>query len=425
MRIQRFPVFCFACAVLLAPGALAQLSTDQKVLDFQSLASLYAKRYAPYEWKKTLFHYDALNLTPWLDQVRQTTGDLEYLELLVKYVGALNDTHATYRLPTNYGARLGFTLDSCWSDDGKQNYACITSIDRTVLPSSRYPFVIGDVVLSVDGKNISDYANDMLPFVSAASWDSGWRRAMDLVTTRTQAQYPRLPEVTGNVQVVVQQLVGGQQTYTIPWLVSGTPLLRIGDARSFTATARPKGRASDTDGEMPEYLKAIAKYWEASDKPEAAILGYGSTTPVWTVPSGFARDTSFGSAAEFYIGTMTVRGHKIGYIRLGSFSPTSTTNALNQLDQVIQAFEDNTEGLVFDVMRNTGGSVCYAEEVMARLMTDTWRPTLFRMRAIWSDVSSMASSLALARAVSAHRAPSTCWKLATTTLNVPTTMGIH
>ena len=46
--------FC-AVAVLVAclaiPGR-AQLNAEQRVHDFTNLASLYAKRYAPYEWKR-------------------------------------------------------------------------------------------------------------------------------------------------------------------------------------------------------------------------------------------------------------------------------------------------------------------------------------------------------------------------------------
>jgi hypothetical protein len=34
----------------------AQLTSDQKVADFQYLASLYAKHYGPSEWKRVINH---------------------------------------------------------------------------------------------------------------------------------------------------------------------------------------------------------------------------------------------------------------------------------------------------------------------------------------------------------------------------------
>ena len=57
-------------SILLTAVASAQLTTDQKIADFQNLSALYAKQYAPYEWKRTLFGFDLLNTVGWLDRVR-------------------------------------------------------------------------------------------------------------------------------------------------------------------------------------------------------------------------------------------------------------------------------------------------------------------------------------------------------------------
>ena len=48
MRLKR-------CVFLLIMGGLVcsgQLTMDQKISDFQYVASVYAKRYGPYEWKR-------------------------------------------------------------------------------------------------------------------------------------------------------------------------------------------------------------------------------------------------------------------------------------------------------------------------------------------------------------------------------------
>ena len=58
--------------ICLAGAGSAQLLPDQKLLDFQQLAALYAKQYAPYEWKRDVLNVDLLQLAPWLDQVRAT-----------------------------------------------------------------------------------------------------------------------------------------------------------------------------------------------------------------------------------------------------------------------------------------------------------------------------------------------------------------
>ena len=44
------------------------LTPAQKEADFRYLASLYSTYYAPVDWKKQLFNFDALAIQPWLDR---------------------------------------------------------------------------------------------------------------------------------------------------------------------------------------------------------------------------------------------------------------------------------------------------------------------------------------------------------------------
>jgi hypothetical protein len=76
---------------------VAQLTPEQRVHDFQSLAALYAKRYAPLTWKKQISSFDMLDLQPWLQRVRAAKNDIEYHEIALEYVARLEDTHSWYR----------------------------------------------------------------------------------------------------------------------------------------------------------------------------------------------------------------------------------------------------------------------------------------------------------------------------------------
>ena len=59
------------------------LTPAQKEADFRYLASLYSTYYAPIDWKKQLFNFDALAIQPWLDRVRCTGDDaIRVVELL-------------------------------------------------------------------------------------------------------------------------------------------------------------------------------------------------------------------------------------------------------------------------------------------------------------------------------------------------------
>ena len=124
------------------------LTPAQKEADFRYLASLYSTYYAPIDWKKQLFNFDALAIQPWLDRVAQTKTDLDFYEVCVAYVAGLNDTHDSFTLPSDFVARLGFTTDVY---DG---VLLIDSINRTALPVKDYPFTIGDQLLSIDGRDV-------------------------------------------------------------------------------------------------------------------------------------------------------------------------------------------------------------------------------------------------------------------------------
>src|SRR5690349_7524044 len=106
--------------------ASAQLTPDQRVFDLQGLAALYAKRYAPLDWKRQAFGFDAMNMSPWLDRARLAKDDLEFFEIEAEYVASLNDTHSGFQMPSSFTATLGITVDIY---DGK---VLIDSVNRTL-----------------------------------------------------------------------------------------------------------------------------------------------------------------------------------------------------------------------------------------------------------------------------------------------------
>src|SRR5690242_933029 len=123
--------------ILIASASAQNLTPAQKESDFRYLASLYSTYYAPLDWKKQMFQFDALDIKPWLDRVAKTTTDLDFYELCVAYVASLHDTHDSFFLPSDFVASLGFTVDVY---DGA---VLIDSINRTALPAARFPFAIG------------------------------------------------------------------------------------------------------------------------------------------------------------------------------------------------------------------------------------------------------------------------------------------
>ncbi len=378
------------------------MTPEQKLFDFQSLGSLYAKRYAPYEWKKTLFNYDLLDLSPWLERIRRTDNDLDFLETLIEYVAKANDSHSQYRITSSFSASLGFAVDVYYDENDKNPVVLIDSVSRSALPAGIYPFDAGDELVSIDGVKALDQAQKFLKNVNSANPRSVLRTAVSYLPSRSQSVIPRAHELGDSAIIEVKrQSSGAIESYTIPWRKSGLPLTTIGQVPSpKMSVAQPR----TTEEEAPAYLRTILQFRNERDESPAEIAGYGSLTPVWDRPADFSQRLGRSLGDEYFTGTMTANGHKVGYLRIPSFGPLSISTALRQLETEIRYFQDNTEGLVVDVMRNPGGDPCYAEQVFARLTPAPWRALGRQLRVIWSDVLGFQNNLDLARALRAPQA---------------------
>src|SRR6266446_8903237 len=172
MKRLRFP-FALVC---LAGAAYAQLLTEQKMLDFQQLAALYAKQYAPYEWKRDALNVDLLQIGPWLAKVRDTKTDIEFYEICAEYVASLNDAHSQFFLPTDFQADLLFEVDLY---DGR---ALIDFIDPSIGRS--FTFRVGDELISVDGKTVADWLKEFGKYNAFGNQRSTDRSSASLITFR-------------------------------------------------------------------------------------------------------------------------------------------------------------------------------------------------------------------------------------------------
>jgi hypothetical protein len=376
--------------LVAAPAVVAQnLTPAQKDADFRYLASLFSTYYAPVDWKKQLFGFDALDLAPWLDRVAGSATDLDFYELCVEYVASLNDTHDHYTLTSDFSATLGFTADVY------DRVLLIDSISRGQLPQSKYPFVIGDEVLSVDDIPVQQYLTDYAKYVAYANPIAARRAAAARITSRPQSRMPHAPDVIGkSATVVIRQQDGNTVTYSIPWVTSGTPLV-VGP------TPTPHLR---TRMDAPDYMAPLLEaQWSGIVNPaEEGINGYGVRNPIFlNALARFNFTRRMGTGSDFYYsGTFKYNDLTIGYIRLPSYSPPSTTTALTQFEQEMAFMNANTDGLIVDEMRNTGGSLCFGEDIAARLTPYPFRATGFQLRPFWSRINSFYNSMV--SAVASH-----------------------
>src|SRR5262245_20007269 len=204
-------------AVLIAIPASAQLTVEQRLFDFENLAATYARRYAPYEWKRDFLGFDLLQIGPWLDRVAQSADDLEFYEIMLEYVASLDDTHSSFQVPSTFFADLGFSVDI------NDNRVLIESINRTRLPVQQYPFQIGDELISVDGRPVDVLMTEFSRFFKRANPVATRRSVADFLTRRPQSRLPRVVELGDQAVVVIARQGGAQETFAVPWLKTGNP----------------------------------------------------------------------------------------------------------------------------------------------------------------------------------------------------------
>jgi len=404
----------FALFLLVAGIGFAQLTPAQKLSDFMQLTGLYAKNYGPYQEKKTVYGFDLYDIQPWVNQIEQSTTDLEFYDICVRYVASLRDFHDEFIMQSDYDAWLHFNGDIY---DGK---FLIDFIDTSYPATSGLN--IGDQLVSVDGVAVADLLTQFTPYsVNGASNPVSQQRiAAGTITERFQGWYPGATSINTNAVVVVSQN-GKNVTYTIPWDVQGTAVTEEGPVNSpvastsgSSAIARPrvvmrKGQAvplanperaanrwgvwtgqrpPHIEKPEPDYLKALKRLstMRALSTPftTSGLEPFGNPAPVFLPPAGFNLRLGAAATDEFVSGTFPLGKSTVGYIRIYTMEPMDETNALNQFATEIAYFQANTAGLVVDLMGNGGGDGCYAQTLATYLMPSSFRGLSTEIRATLS-----------------------------------------
>lgn len=382
-----------AALFLIASLGFGQLTPEQKVADFMQLAGLYAKRYGPYEWKREAVNFDLYDVGPWLERVRNSKSDVEFYDVCIDYVAALKDTHDTFSLTSSFSVFLGFTVDIF---DGR---LLIDSISRSQLPARDYPFQVGDELVSMNGRPAMQLMEEefLRYSTSRANPSAQRRRAAQYLTARSQSLIPRAHEVGETADVVIRNAAGEERSYTIRWDKSGLALTNSGPVPS------PKdGRGALGENSLmlpqgePAYMRPLLEmsYAGVPERPGDGVLGVGSLTPVFDAPAGFQIRLGVRPTDDFLTGTYRVGGRTIGFIRIPRMSPNNSVGqALSQLETEIAFFQQNTDGLVIDVMRNPGGLIPYGHELARRFIPAPFEGVGFELRASAGYVASFAFNL--------------------------------
>jgi hypothetical protein len=155
---------------------------------------------------------------------------------------------------------------------------------------------------------------------------------------------------------------------------------------------------------VPSYMAPIQKLHNFSHlRPGHVVAGsidpFDSPFPVFDPPAGFQMRLGGDFSDEFLTGTFPAGKSTIGFIRIPTFDPISQTNAIQQFQSEIEYFQQNTSGLVIDVMGNGGGDGCYTNNLLQYLFPQSFHTIGLELRATQFWLLVFEDSLISAQAV--------------------------
>lgn len=390
--------------VLALVGAVpspAQLTTQQKLADFQTMTDQFLRRYVALQWKNLAFGANGFDTASFIPRVAATTNDLDFYDVCIDYVSQFRDGgHVFFELPSDFLADMGLRVDTF--DGGKP---LIYAINRSVLPSSAYPFQVGDEIVSIDGVAAADLMKSLAKYGINSNPRTEASYAALYMTVRPQAFIPHAVDVPASSKVVIRRQNGNLETYTLAWYKSGVPLNKLGPAPGPSAAPAATRRAAEEDpgnDERPLPPNLMRSSIRATRITDAT--GIGSIVPVFFagLPSTFRLRLGTRSTDAYLSGTYTAGGKTIGFLRIPDFDPAVGVDAaLAQLESEVAYFNANTDALVVDVMRNPGGLVYYGEEIARRLIPQPFRLVGFELRGTQELVLDYSSYVQYAQAIGA------------------------
>jgi hypothetical protein len=240
----------------------------------------------------------------------------------------------------------------------------------------------------VDGVAMADLIPQYSQYHRYATARASARYSANSVVNRFQVYNPYAVNVPATSALVFNRASGGPVTLTVPWSRTGLPLNSIDPVPTPNAV---RARTSAAPGAIPrDFLEQLRN---AADPVPQAITGYGAFNPVFNLPAGFVQRLGQKFSDQFLSGTFPSGGRTLGFLRIASYNPSSSSVALAQFRAEMVYFQQNVDGLIIDQMRNPGGSACYAQNIVASLMPGEFRALGFEVRATRNILQSVYSAL--------------------------------
>ncbi len=356
---------------------------QQKMLHtLYTVASAFAEQYAPIEWKKEQFKLD---LKREYDKAKDaivadpkiTTPQLQ--DLLVSFVAAMRDYHVSISFHSTERARLPFLVT------GAEGKYFLAYIDREQLPLAKFPFNIGDEVVSFDDKPTGDAVQELAAKLGGNTAETDMRLAELFLTNRRRSRGDQVPR--GKVSFAIRAQDGNTTKMQMPWdyipemVRQDVPVRDAGLlAQEIPAEVRPESDIDESLGilqlQASSLKSMLSRVYDQAIHPLASLFAQmREETPenpflIGTKKSFVPRlgkvlwQTNDKNPFHAYI-FETKDGRKAGFIRISSYEGEAAE--AKAFGKIMTKFQKETDSLVIDQVNNPGGSVFYLYALASHL----------------------------------------------------------
>lgn len=357
------PILCFVTLPIFGFSPIT--SKEHMLRDLDHIQEIFSVKYAPLRWKE---EYKGWNLEEEIALAKAKVRSLNNpnIKELQRITKTFFDSAADYHVGvTFYSLEASFLHFSLKSAEGRY---FIVDINRNKLPLSRFPFAIGDEILSFNGIDIAAAIEDFKAseFTGGNTPASEQALAENEFTQRFGALGYTIPR--GQVSLTGKNKNGAIRKATITWDYREEKIDSPGN-RNFVK-ALPSFSFSKQKQEKDEIRNffnhmMLAPFWREGER-HASPHGLGGRKsflaelgkPIWKSDS---EDTF-----DAYI-FKSPKGATIGYIRIADYM--GDEEEAEEFRTIIEMFKNRTDALLIDQLNNPGGSVYYLY-ALASMLTD-------------------------------------------------------
>jgi len=349
-----------------------ELTYSEKLSDLDQIVSIMKSGYGPLQYKKAELGIDIdLLRNEYADKLRASRTNREFYYLLVEFVAEFRDSHFGASLPTKHGATLPFSTDLI------RGKVLIDSINRAKLDEKRFPFVVGDEIIEINGEPVGLVLDRFQKQVGAGNPLTARRKAAMRLTVR-QGKWVPVP----NGSVIFKIRHGSSEiveSVKLNWEVTGAPI----DEMLVPAAARISPREFLNDFDPNEFKMLSTREVWAEFEPARVEDSYrcsGATRIAIPTDATMIIEKPF--VAYYH---PTPKGN-VGYLRIPHYNPQNEKSGafeydvrFAQYEYAISVLERNTVGLIIDQDHNCGGSVDFVHQVIGFFMSKAFQPLQFQL----------------------------------------------